>query len=411
MRRRLAPTLLVLGAATLGACSAAEEVDASRPELASRDAGRKGLPDAVPFPDAGRADAGDQLSDRPVRLFGLPVSWIGPIDVNARGLTEGIRIDAETSTAVSLWVQLDADCDGRCCVQLTEVDVEGESIVPRADERVEQGQVCQACRSRVRVAQGAGFFTLPNDGHPLAGRFLDFRAQARDCETYLPLDARFGDPLPDRVWVGVVRHPAPRASPEVAVRVLVARDALSDGALHARVHGAFEVVQRRFAAAGFRFSFTAEWIDPLGKLKYESARLDGLERMVPSRPSQVLVVWVPCLERIDSLTGERSEPRGLCPRIPGGVPYDVIWVATRSCPLSGEGLGVVLGDQVIGTSLAHELGHYFGLYHAVEADGSPDHLEDTDASNFMNAVPSRGDEAGLSPLQAAVVRQHVALGR
>jgi hypothetical protein len=61
--------------------------------------------------------------------------------------------------------------------------------------------------------------------------------------------------------------------------------------------------------------------------------------------------------------------------------------------------------------MAHELGHYLGLYHAVEADGSTDQLDDTGAANLMFHQPGTEAATGLSPTQAVVMRAHPAVAR
>jgi hypothetical protein len=57
--------------------------------------------------------------------------------------------------------------------------------------------------------------------------------------------------------------------------------------------------------------------------------------------------------------------------------------------------------------MAHELGHYLGLYHVQESDGRQDTLSDTspEHSNLMQAMPSP-DAITLSQAQVRVARRH-----
>lgn len=369
-----------------------------------------GVPAGAP---TARPDAAALRPNRPSTLFGSSVDWVGPLQFGLDGLSRSLELDPEGSAALSLWIVLDDDCDGRCCVQLTDVQAGDETLVPLADRRSEHRQVCDRCRARVRVAEGDGLFTLPNDGSDLPARPLRLRLQARDCQSFLPLEARFGEPLPEAAWVGVVRHRGPQTSPEVELRVVMAQDALPEDH-EAYLREALQVVEQCYQAAGIRFTASARWLEPLGKLSYPSTR--ALAAAVDAEYGEITVALTPCLQHIDPLTGDRSEPEGTSPRIPGGVPYDVVWVATRSCDLSDAlpesgALGPIRPARELGTTLAHELGHYFGLYHSVEVDGTTDHLDDTAGDGFMAALPTSRRDCGLSPRQAAVVRQHVALQR
>jgi hypothetical protein len=71
-----------------------------------------------------------------------------------------------------------------------------------------------------------------------------------------------------------------------------------------------------------------------------------------------------------------------------------------------------LGPEPLGAVIAHELGHFLGLYHVLEADGTEDQLVDTDphAPNLMQRMPS-ADATSLSPEQVRVMRRHLALAR
>jgi len=78
--------------------------------------------------------------------------------------------------------------------------------------------------------------------------------------------------------------------------------------------------------------------------------------------------------------------------------------------------GAVDGNAYTGLVMAHEIGHYLGLFHVIEVAGGEDPLEDTpncrgyDAScaaslNLMHPF-AWGDNIALSPLQSRVLQLH-----
>jgi hypothetical protein len=55
------------------------------------------------------------------------------------------------------------------------------------------------------------------------------------------------------------------------------------------------------------------------------------------------------------------------------------------------------------------LGHYLGLYHSVEEDGTTDLLDDTGADNLMSYRPSTTGSPVLSASQFRIMRRHPAV--
>lgn len=112
---------------------------------------------------------------------------------------------------------------------------------------------------------------------------------------------------------------------------------------------------------------------------------------------------------LGELFATSSHPRGI----------DVFVVAISSTGIAGMsagipgpaltpgsyGGGVVLGCRPTLTTLGHELGHYLGLYHTVELDGSArDQLDDTKDAGIGNAMkPDGGNAAGKFSAQQAWV--------
>jgi hypothetical protein len=125
-----------------------------------------------------------------------------------------------------------------------------------------------------------------------------------------------------------------------------------------------------------------------------------------------VLVLTPCLRRLDLISSGQTEPWALTPHLPGGAAVgdepDQIFIAAERC----EGLSPAarFSDAAqLGSIMAHELGHYLGLYHVAEPDGREDALPDTDMSdaNLMRATPSP-TATELSITQIAIARRHSA---
>ena len=76
--------------------------------------------------------------------------------------------------------------------------------------------------------------------------------------------------------------------------------------------------------------------------------------------------------------------------------------------LSWDDTGGGESDELLGLTLAHELGHYLGLYHTVEQDGTTfDPIEDTSedgSGNFMYWAYT--GESAISVGQKFVMLRH-----
>lgn len=101
----------------------------------------------------------------------------------------------------------------------------------------------------------------------------------------------------------------------------------------------------------------------------------------------------------------------MTPGIPSGFPpagrADGIYLKGQSCRPGSAPIN--WPPSLLATLLAHELGHYLGLFHSVEADGTLDQLADTDANNLMYYDPLTLSAPAFSASQFRVMRRHPAI--
>lgn len=95
---------------------------------------------------------------------------------------------------------------------------------------------------------------------------------------------------------------------------------------------------------------------------------------------------------------------GFTPRIPGGVGMaDGIFVSPTNCAFPQSSPGTV---NEIARLTAHEIGHYLGLTHPIEANGTEDDLTSTDANNLMHRIPLTATAKGLTSEQRERMLAH-----
>lgn len=380
-------------------------------------------------PDDGRDDSSE---DSPLETSKPDASWpdpftpVGAFTFGADGRTEPFEVALEGAGRLFLRVGVD-DARPRC-VQLDPVvdDVGSEWVSPSATS-IDWGPYCVRCTQRVSVGHGYGLYEFPNDGASMPkARALTVRVVLRACDSGLPYDARFDAPLPARALVEALRLPAVDDARRGSLRIdlaFVAGGQLSRASLgtDAILDGAIADVRARLGAAsidvtlGDAVDVPSESADgaPLEFSRGDLSPLDALSRRVSSalgaaRPPTVVVVFAPCMIEKDPVHGTETRPDGLVPHIPGGfsrgVAADAVFIRGNNC--SAPTSTYWYSAPLLGKIITHELGHYLGLYHSVEADGQLDLLADTDEHNLMSYRPQDTGAEGLSPSQLRVMREH-----
>lgn len=338
---------------------------------------------------------------------GLTSAWVevGATQFQSHGETGNVAIPSQEPCAA---IALRATTAPGVCFQLSSVvDGEGRAVVNGRSA----GAFCRTCDMRTSVAASAGVFILPVE----AGRFepetgLSIRFARVDCMTLTPLAAP--EDLPT---LRVLAQPI-EAVPELAtidLRFHIAKSSILFGD-EDRQQELVATLGQELASGGLipRLVETHD-LDALpANIRFHAgdpaALAAGIAKAPPRAETTLDVVFGGCLLYDDPIFGPPSAVNGFTPRIPGGAgPADAVFMPGLNCFAEGSGpVDLPVGAQA--RILAHEIGHYLGLYHAVEEDGLTDQLDDTDTDNIMHPNPALATAVGFSPSQGRVMRMHPA---
>lgn len=235
-------------------------------------------------------------------------------------------------------------------------------------------------------------------------------------------------PLPTHVVVDWLAGPdlGTEAQVQLQVRVHVLPGALPQGPADPLLAAALQDAKIAWQTAGIALQVSVQTAPsgpsaPLGvdvgaELEWtpDSASLRNLLNQLGEAQGLarvgVPVVVAPCLRRTNPALQSSQLLGGSVVRIPGGLPMtgaaDGVLVATGHCPSDQP-----VTAQKLGWRLAHELGHWLGLHHPVEASGQADTLADTGDGqpNLMTREELLVPSLTLTPGQRAVARRHPAL--
>jgi hypothetical protein len=251
------------------------------------------------------------------------------------------------------------------------------------------------------------------------------RVAARECSTFLP--TRPGE-SPARLRLEALALPEVEETREGVVLLEVA---LTSGSVF---HGSSEPLPAELVAAldevnallrPGRLSVRPVRVrrvageDPLDFQRGDHTALERFQGAVHAcdeggtapDDGYVPLVLAGCLRLTDPVLKKTSEPEGFVPRIPDGLAAPGrahgVFIRGRACREGSASFSWPTG--YLGRLITHELGHYLGLYHSVEEDGTADLLDDTGADNLMHYRPSTVASPAFSASQFRVMRRHPAV--
>ena len=366
--------------------------------------------------------AGCSAAPDSAAVAGAPGWQRAQATLDAQGLTQALRFELPPGTR-ALALRAYAEDESARCYALQDVVVNEDTTWVGAPTTSDYGDYCQQCAQRVAAGSGYVLGILPSaadDAPPLTS--LSARVGLRDCVTLTP--ARDAPPGTLRLELSAWQPPAADARLRLPLAVVLATQVgfASDARLLPAALGALQEI---WAQAGIQLVLETpvEIAPEAAAVEYSATDQSALialwrrarEALGARDARWPVLLFGPCLRRHELLGGGQSEPWAFTPHLPGGSGVgelpDQIFVAAERC----EGLAPAprWDDAAqLGAVLAHELGHYLGLYHVVEADGRQDALSDTGAGdpNLMRATPS-ATATVLSPSQIGVARRHDAFAR
>ncbi len=287
------------------------------------------------------------------------------------------------------------------CVQVARL--KSEALVVRT---LESGPSCKDCSERFSLIAGDGMLVHhpPQAGEGPAELVL---GQMR-CTTLTPARPSVDAPARFSAWW----RPLPQLPAEAPVQLIFRHGPFSAQADRASTEALFRAVRALMAPAGIAATLRAS--DEAPAIPASTRWFEGdpaeLAALVDPPSAPVQVVFAGCIERVHPELGSSTVLDGLVPRVPGlSATGAGIFLRGRDC-FPGESAPVPWPVAVQARRVAHELGHFLGLYHSVEVNGESDKLPDTGRDdNLMAPNPNLVERPVFSPLQAARMRLHAAL--
>ncbi len=341
-----------------------------------------------------------------------------PVDRDGRSGPATIAIDPRARALLLRATFPDPAPPAGACVQLVSAALDGAVWIAPDRGRPDWGPYCTTCAQRAFVGHGWGLYALPNDGSAMPpGGALALAIALRDCTTLLPVDPLVAPPVVRlEAWQPLEPAGATRATLSARIVFEAGGQFSSESAADPILLGAIAAARASFAQVDIELDVALGGDVPAdggGGVMLRSgdrSALDALaQRAAPDPGGAVPIVFTRCIESTDVLLHRTDRLDGLTPNIPGGYAprglADAVFVRAGPCdPL--EPRAYWPSPELLGKTIAHELGHYLGLYHAVEADDGTDLLADTDATNLMSYRPLDAQVIGFSPTQGRILRAH-----